>query len=72
MNNIDVESGYYIGILRKYPDEKFKIKVEYRGENRSRITFPNGTPTIDECGYTKIWYFDEFILQYELLEFITK
>ena len=65
-----MENGFYFCVLKQYPDEQFKVKVECRGVNRTRITFPNGTPTIDECGYSKIYFTDEFLNVYKLLDYI--
>ena len=70
MKSEDIKNGFYTCIIKEYPNDEFKVKVQYRGDNRTRITFPKGNPVIEECGYSKIYFTNNFLDVYKLLDYI--
>lgn len=62
-----LEIGRYKCIYKEYPNDPFDIVVEWVLPDRARITLPNGSCVIDECGWSKIWFIKEFLEIHEIL-----
>lgn len=58
-----LEVGRYKCVYKKYPNDPFDIIIDWVlwDRDRARITLPNGSCVIDQCGWSKIWYISEFL-----------
>ena len=62
-----LEVGRHKCVYNEYPNDPFDIVVEWVRWDRARITLPNGSCVIDECGWSKNWFIKEFLEIHEIL-----